>query len=463
MLRLLNPAPGRLCDRIDRRELLQIGGLGLMGLTLPGLFRAEAAAGSSHPPQRAKRCIMITLTGGPSHLDMWDMKPDAPEAIRGEFKPIATSAPGIQLSEHLPKLAKQAHHCAIVRSLHHKIWNAHAAAAYTTQTGHDKGDTNVVSGSIQADYPGIGAVLTQVYGPETAMSPYVSLPYVTYEGAKGPPQRGLYGGWLGKAYDPHFLLKDPNKADFRIDELTPPSGFGAGRFKMRRNLLKSVNKHLDDVLRTNELKGLDSYQQRALNMISSPEVRRAFDISQEDAKRREAYGRNIYGQSILLSRRLLEAGCRMVAHQWGPDANATWDTHGSNFAKLKGTLLPQLDAALSSLIADLDERGMLDETLIICMGEFGRTPKINKSNGGRDHWPYCYSALLAGGGIRGGIVYGSSDETGAAPADNPTTPQDLLATVYHLLGIDPGLMLIDPFNRPLRIIETPGQVIQGII
>jgi len=406
---------------------------------------------------------MIFLSGGPSHLDMWDLKPEAPSAIRGEFKPITTSAPGIQLSEHLPKLAQQAHHCAIIRSLNHKIWNAHAAATYTTQTGHDKGDTNVVNGSVQADYPGIGAVLAKAYGPRGPMTPYVSLPYVTKEGATGPPQRGLYGGWLGRAYDPFFVLRDPNSADFRIPELTPPAGFGGGRFRSRRRLLQTVNEHLDSLIHDDQLLGLGGFQERALNLISSPKVRKAFDIAQEADKRRDAYGRNIYGQSMVLSRRLIEAGCRMVALQWAPDANATWDTHGSNFAKLKGTLLPQLDAALSSLLADLHDRGLLEETLIICMGEFGRTPKINKNNGGRDHWPYCYSALLAGGGLRPGVAYGTSDDTGAAPDENPVSPQDLLATVYHLLGISPDLMLLDPLNRPLPILKTPGQVIQGII
>jgi uncharacterized protein DUF1501 len=390
------------------------------------------------------------------------MKADAPAEVRGEFKPVATPVDGIQVSEHLPRLAKLAPHYSLLRSVSHRVSNAHALAVYLALTGDDRSDGNVAVGFSQSDFPAIGSVAGRIYPPDRPMVPYVSLPYRTKEGAGGPPQPGFYGGWMGQRYDPLFVLKDPNAADFGIPELTLPDGLATRRVDVRRSLLRAVNRKLDDLNRDGSLAALDAFQQRALQLLSAPETRRAFEISEEPDRVRESYGRNIYGQSVLLARRLIEAGCRVVTMSWAPDANATWDTHGGNFAKLKDTLLPQLDACLSSLLSDLEERGLLDETLVVCMGEFGRTPKINGA-AGRDHWPGCYSLLMAGGGVRGGRIVGKSDALGAEPAENPLTPQDIVATIYTLLGISPETEFLDRLDRPLKILNGHGRFIHELV
>lgn len=458
MIRLCRDTPGELCDGVSRREVLRAGGLTAAGLSLAGLLRAEAAAprGSG----RAKSCIILFLNGGPSHLDMWDMKPDAPSEIRGEFRPIDTPVPGIQLSEHLPRLAALAGDFALVRSMHHQVFNAHAAAVYTALTGDDRGDNSAATFS-QKDFPAIGSVIGRIHPPRAAVVPYVSLPYRTKEGAGGPPQPGFYGGWMGQRYDPLFIEKDPNATDFALPELTLPADFRGGRITARRNLLNVVNRGMDRMLRDAGTSALGSFQARALDLITSTESRRAFDIAAEPAPVREKYGRNIYGQSTLLARRLIEAGCRVVTLSWAPDANATWDTHGNNFRTLKSTLLPQLDAALASLLGELKERGMLDETLVACMGEFGRTPKVNGS-AGRDHFPYCYSLLLAGGGVRGGNVVGASDRTGSEPAELPFEPRDVVASIYHALGVSHETLFLDYLDRPLPIVNGPARVIREL-
>jgi hypothetical protein len=471
MLELLKPGAGTLCDRISRRRILEVGGLSAVGLSLAGLLRAEAAPASAHPslvgtagarPGTAKSCIIVFLNGGPSHLDMWDMKPDAPAEVRGEFKPISTPVAGIQMSEHLPRLAKLSSDYSLLRSVSHRVSNAHAAAVYLALTGDDRGDTTVAIGFNQKDFPAIGSVVGRVYPARQAMVPYVSLPYRTKEGAGGPPQPGFYGGWMGQQYDPLFIEKDPNAPNFGIPELTLPAGFAPARVEARRGLLHAVNGKLDRLHRDGNFTALDAFQHRALELVSSPNTRRAFDLSLEPIPVRESYGRNIYGQSILLARRLVEAGCRVVTMSWAPDANATWDTHGNNFRSLKDTLLPQLDACLSSLLRDLRERGLLEETLVVCMGEFGRSPKINAA-AGRDHYPGCYGLLMAGGGVQGGRVIGQSDELGANPAETPLSPQDLIATIYGLLGISAELEFPDPFDRPLKILNGQGRFIHELV
>jgi uncharacterized protein DUF1501 len=460
----LNP----IATRLSRRELLRVGGTGLMGLSLTRLLSAaEGGANAGLPSSgqpgtaaKADSLIVLMLNGGPSHLDMWDMKPAAPDNIRGEFQPIASSLPGAPVCEHLPKLAQQMHRVALVRSMNHSVNNAHALAVYTAMTGDDRGDANKIVGNSLSDQPSPGALLAKVRPGQSGAVPHVCLPYMTKEGAGGPPQPGFFGGWLGRQYDPLWVLKDPSAADFSVPEFTLASDVSVERLATRGQLLTSLNG--TQSVPTTIMGTMNRFQQRALDVLTSETVRGAFRLDQETDAARENYGRNIYGQSVLLARRLIEAGTRVVTISWAPDANATWDTHGGNFKKLKGTLLPQFDAACGTLLADLSDRGLLERTLVAVIGDFGRTPKINGNDGGRDHWNYCYTVMLAGGGIRPGFVYGASDKTGAFPADRPVTPGDLVATMYHQLGIDPAGEQFDALDRPHRIIPK-GEVIRDLI
>jgi hypothetical protein len=441
--------------------MLQIGGIAALGLSLPRMLRAAALAPARGLTPTADACILIFLNGGPSHLDMWDMKPDAPVEIRGEFKPIASSLPGIPLGEHLPRLARLMHHCTLIRSAHHSVNNAHAAAVYTSLTGHDRGDATVAIGTGPNDYPAIGSVLGMCRPPLTPVVPYVSMPYITAEGAGGPPQPGFFGGWLGRNRDPLFVLKDPSAADFGMPELALPANVPAPRFAGRRQLVTDLGSLVDGFERNRRLRDLDGFQSRAFDLLTAPETQRAFRIDREDPRRRDAYGRNIYGQSVLLARRLIEAGTRAACISWAPDANATWDTHGNNFASLKTRLLPQLDAAVSSLLDDLIARGMLERTLVVVMGEFGRSPRVNPA-AGRDHWNFGYTLMLAGGGIKAGHVHGASDKIGGRPQSDPVTPADVIATIYQCLGIPPDLELRDQFGRPLTVVPN-GRPIAGVL
>lgn len=443
---------------ITRRQMLQVGSLGLMGISLPRLLAAESAARENGITPRADSCVLIFLNGGPSHLDMWDMKPDAPDGIRGEFKPISTSVPGVQLSEHMPKIAAQAHLATVVRSMHHSVNNAHAAAVYTSLTGHDRGDNIRSVGGGPDEYPSLGSVLGSLRPPQQPIVPHVCLPYITKEGAGGPPQSGFFGGMLGRAYDPLFVLKDPNAADFAVPELTLAADVSLDRLTAREALFRNIEEHFERGPGRAAYDSMDGFRRRALSLLTSPQTQNALRISDEPDAVRDRYGRNIYGQSVLLARRMIEAGTRTVTISWAPDANATWDTHGSNFASLKNTLLPQLDAACSSLVDDLRERGMLERTVVAVLGDFGRTPKINASNGGRDHWNYCYSLMLVGGGFRGGFVYGASDKIGAFPARDALVPGDVISTIYQALGINPAYELHDQLKRPHRLVPAGNPV-----
>ena len=446
---------------LSRRELLRFGGSGLMGLSLARLLSAAESPALKLQP-KADALIVLMLNGGPSHLDMWDMKPEAAENIRGEFKPIASSLTGVPVSEHLPKLSQQMHRCALVRSMNHSVNNAHAMAVYTAMTGHDKGDATVAIGNGGGDNPSPGAVLARVRPSASDAVPHVCLPYMTKEGAGGPPQPGFWGGYLGRAYDPVWVLNDPNAADFSVPELALASDVSVERLAHRGQLLTSLNGNIAATPGRAAFDTMNRFQQRALDVLTSETVRNAFRLEKEPDAVRESYGRNIYGQSVLLARRLVEAGTRVVTISWAPDANATWDTHGGNFKKLKSTLLPQFDAACGSLLQDLADRGRVDRTLVAVIGDFGRTPKINANDGGRDHWNYCYTVMLAGGGVRPGYVFGASDRIGAFPADRPVTPGDLVATIYSLLGVDPGQELYDAQARPHRVIPK-GDVIHELV
>lgn len=435
---------------ITRRRMITCGSLGLAGVTLPRLLQADAERRIVNRPARADACILVFLDGGPSHLDMWDMKPTAPVEIRGEFQPIETSLPGVQFSEHMPRMARHMHRSALIRSAHHSVNNAHAMAVYTALTGHDRGDGNVAIGTAPNDYPAIGSVTGLMRPPNEPIVPFVSLPYITQEGRGGPPQPGFFGGLLGKGLDPLFVTKDPNAADFSIPELSLQMDVSGDRLSRRRALQAATDTRFDG--RTSRgVTGMGGFQERAFSMLSSQATQRAFQLDNEPVQVRESYGRNIYGQSTLLARRLIEAGTRVVSIAWAPDANATWDTHGGNFARLKGDLLPQLDLAVSSLLDDLVSRGMLERTLVVVMGEFGRSPKVNTA-AGRDHWNFCYGLMMAGGGIKPGFVYGASDATGAYPADKPVVPAEIVSTIYEALGISHTLEFRDSLNRPYVLV-----------
>jgi hypothetical protein len=439
---------------LNRRDTLRLGALGAFGLNLPELLHADESRsqGPAGPEPTADACIILHLNGGPSHLDMWDMKPGAPTEIRGEFQPIASSLPGVSVCEHLPKLATQMHRCTLIRSMHHSVNNAHAAAVYVSLTGHDRGELG--GGTKPTDNPTPGAVLSLLRPPPADAIPHATLPYMTKEGAGGPPQPGFFGGWLGRAADPLWILRDPNADDFSIPEFSARGDVPSARLSGRSTLLDDLNRRLSDSSHAPGPVAMNRFQRRALDVLTSSATQAALRLDQEPAALREAYGRNIYGQSTLLARRLIEAGTRLVTISWAPDANATWDTHGSNFKKLKNPLLPQFDSACGTLIRDLHERGMLERTVVAVLGDFGRTPKINGNDGGRDHWNFCYSILFAGGGFQPGLVYGASDRHGAFPADRPVSPGQSIATLYQALGVDHRRQLFDSLQRPHRIVPV---------
>jgi Protein of unknown function (DUF1501) len=448
-------------DAFSRRRMIQIGSLGLagLGLSLPRLLANEVSPERNRLQPLADNCILLFLNGGPSHLDMWDMKPNAPEGIRGEFKPIETSLPGYQMCEHLPRLARQMHLATVVRSMNHSVNNSHAAAVYASLTGHDRGEQG--GGTKSTDHPSLGGIMARLRPTPPTVLPQVHLPYMTKEGAGGPPQPGFFGGFLGHSYDPLFVLQDPNASDFKVPELTLQTDVSNHRLAARRRLFEATGMASLSEGRSAQVE-MSQMQERALDILSSEHTQRAFRLSDESASVRDRYGRNIYGQSTLLARRLIEAGTRVVTISWAPDANATWDTHGGNFQKLKTSLLPELDSACASLVADLADRGLLERTIVAVLGDFGRTPKINGNNGGRDHWNFCYSLMLIGGGFQRGLILGSSDSTGAFPATHPLVPGDIISTIYRALGVLPTTEIFDQFHRPYRVVPG-GDVVPELL
>lgn len=440
---------------LTRRGLLQIGSLALGGITLPQVLWGDEERRLSGRTATADSCIFVFLNGGPSHLDTWDMKPDAPPGIRGQFQSISSTLPSVPVCELLPRMSQHMHRVSLVRSVHHTVNNAHAAAVYTSLTGHDRGDVNVALGFSAGDHPAVGSVTSKYRPPTQPIVPYVTLPYMTQEGAGGPPQPGFYGGLIGKAYDPLWVLKDPNAADFTIPELALRSDIGIDRLHRRREVHKALN-HEFSAQPDRAMNALGGFQERAIELLSSPVTQQAFQINREPAQVRDAYGRNIYGQSLLLARRLVEAGTRVVCLSWAPHANATWDTHADHYPRMR-TLLGQLDPALSQLLTDLVARSLFERTLVVVMGEFGRTPRHN-ANGSRDHWNYCYSVMLAGGGMKQGFVYGASDRIGAFPASNPVLPSAIISTIYESLGIPHALEFHDPLGRPHALVPWSGPI-----
>lgn len=461
MFDILGPGH-RLCDRLTRREMLRVGGLATLGLGLPQLLSAQARAAGGGSFGRAKRCLMFYMWGGPAHQDTYDLKPKAPEGIRGEFKPIDTAAPGLQLCEHMPHMARQADKLAIIRSVTHGD-NNHSTAAHWMLTGRKHRLSAENFGASGSDFPHIGSVLSKLSPAAATLPTFVSLPEIiaTTAGAVTP---GQDGGFLGKRYDPFRITQHPDEPDFDVPALKLREGMDPVRVRARRDLLQTIETARHHLAAAGEVAAMDDYYQQALDLVSSPQARQAFDLAAEEPRVRDRYGRHTFGQSTLLARRLLEAGVKLVTVYWHrdkPGVDTTWDTHKDNFKQLKERLIPQVDQPIAVLLDELSERGMLDDTLILWSSEFGRTPKVNRNNGGRDHWGNCNSVWLAGAGIPGGQVYGASDEQAASPASHPVYPGDLTATCYHLLGINPHTLIHDQQGRPLAISE--GKVLTSLL
>jgi hypothetical protein len=446
----------RTCQGINRRDLLRAGTLGLFGLTLPALLRGQAQAAETSSRSgtfgKVKSCLIVFLNGGASHHDTFDMKPDAPAEIRGEFNPISTNVPGIQVCEHLPLLAKQADKYTVVRSLSHSDTN-HPSGVYWMVTGHPyhKGIGSGLSEHIsREDHPHIGSALTAVEGKsDRAVPPFVTVP--DYIAVNGPVRAGQHGGFLGSKYDPLVPRGNPNSPDFQPLDLGLVPNISAERMQERRALLGTVNAQLQGLEQLTTVRSVDQYYQKAFALLGSGKTQHAFDLGQEPEKVRESYGRNLFGQSVLLGRRLVEAGVRLVHVNWIRILEQGWDTHNDNFNALKNKLLPPADQAIAALLDDMNSSGLLKETLVIVMGEFGRSPKITAANAGREHWPQVFTILLAGAGMPSGRHYGASDRMGAAPVDKRITPGELSATIFHALGIDPSSQVTTMLERPWQI------------
>jgi hypothetical protein len=429
------------CDGITRREFLRAGTLSALGLGLADAIRSRSLAGSLAPDRKLANCILVWLDGGPSHLDTFDLKPDAPPEVRGPFNPIKTCVPGIDICEYFPRLAQQMNKLCLIRSM-------------TSELGeHNFGSTYLLTGykpSPVLQYPSYGAVVAQGRAGKPVLPSYIAVPQPS-------PQEG--NGYLPGAYRPFSVGGDPSKPDFKVKDLEAPAELPGARLDRRRDFLQQIDRLSKQIEEDTVRRDRDAQFEQAYRLIFSPASKKAFDLSQEDPKVRQRYGMQRLGQSCLLARRLVEAGCPFVTV-----TDATWDTHQQIFRNLKegyvggsNGKIPQLDVAVSTLLADLDERGLLKETLVVVMGEFGRTPKLN-TTAGRDHWPRAFSVLLGGAGVKGGQVIGKSDPRGESPADRPVTPTDLARTIYKVLGIDPDLELHTADGRPVQVVSGGSEI-----
>lgn len=440
----------RFCDGIRRRDMLRFGAAGAfgMGLTLPSLLEHEARLKANGVDTKDTSLIIVFLQGGLSTIDTWDMKPDAPSEFRGDFTPVSTNLPGIHISEHLPKLAKIHDKFSLVRSFGHANSN-HGQADHFMLTGYPSGPG--FNGGLKPNNqkPCVGAVIGIELGPRGGVPPYVCLPRM---------HNSAGSSYLGSTATPFVVGADPNAPDFKVPDLAPPVAVASRRLNDRRSLLKTINRYEQSAItQANQgARAMRTYQEKAFELMTSEATKAAFDINSEPDVVREKYGRNMLGQSCLMARRLIEAGvrCAFVNH-------IDWDTHYNNFHVLKNELLPKLDAAMSSLLADLEDRGMLDSTMVLVTGEFGRTPRINK-DAGRDHWGPSCAIALAGGGVQGGRVIGASNERAERPATTPFGPADLMATIYHGMGIDPEREFLTPEGRPVPIVPGTGRVISEL-
>ena len=465
----------RLCDGLTRREILRVGGLGALGLGLPQLLAAEVSAparsqaepsANAKPRQpSAKSCIVLFLMGGPPQHSTWDPKPEAPAEIRGEFRPIDTVVPGISISELLPRMALLTDRLSIIRSMSSND-NAHSSSGYYMLTGQPHAPMNFENANPGPpnDYPSIGAVVRRMEQGASGLPPAVTLPHRIFN-TDGSVWPGQDAGFLGRATDPWLVKCRPADPDFRVSEFSLNVDVSSERLLERQSLLGQVNQKLDEFERSGRPRYYGKLTEQAFNLLNSVRSRQAFRLDAEPEVVRERYGRGQFGQSVLLSRRLIEAGVKLVQVNWyrGPEEPSDapcWDSHAREALRLKTVLAPPTDQALSALLEDLEARGMLDETLVVCMAEFGRTPKFNPV-AGRDHWGHVYSVVLAGGGVRGGFVHGASDAIAAYAKEGRVQPQDLTATIFHCLGYDPEALMHDTLGRPLPL--SRGEVIRPVL
>ena len=435
------------CDGITRRQALRIGASGLIGgLSLPWLLKAQAEA-STDRPAAAQACIFLFLEGGPSHIDMWDMKPDAPAEIRGPFRPIGTNVNGTMISEHLPLCSRIADKYTILRS-HSHTDSGHNTGYHYVMTGYradfPDGNTRMPNNHL---YPSIGSIISRELGPKTTLPPYINMPHIMAGGG---------AGFYGSEHAPFVIESNPVAADFEVQDLRPLEGMSAARQERRRRLLADVENLERNRADQGRARAMTTYYQRARDLMGSAEARRAFDLRSEAESIRRAYGYTGLGQCALLGRRLVEAGCRFV----GID-HSGWDHHQTIFPSLEKDMLPHADRAFSALINDLDQRGLLSTTLVVMMGEMGRTVRIN-AQAGRDHWSQAQSVIFAGGGIRPGQVLGATDRTANAPTTDPVSVEDILRTIFHLMGIDTTKIYNTPLGRPVPIVDG-GRIIPGLI
>lgn len=480
MLRLLGSAGKDLCDSslgVTRRDILRVGSSGLFGLSLSNLLRLQSAqaaeSGGAPGWNRAKRMILVYLQGGPSHLDLWDPKDNVPDKVKSVFKPISTKLPGISFTENLPKLSLVNDKFTMIRSMSYTpngLFN-HTAAIYQMMTGYTT-DKVSASGQLEPpspkDFPNFGSNIIRLRPADEPMLPFVMLPRPLQE--SNVVGKGGTAGFLGKEYDPYTLYPegddmDLNKMDrINVSDLQLRPEVFSVRLQRRATLRDLINKQMPTINAAVENQQLDEYFNQALSLVVSGKAREAFDLSQESEALRDAYGRNTFGQSCLLARRLVEAGTRVVEVVWPKVANSdnhSWDHHVDLSKRMKNQSAPMLDAGLSTLVEDLDQRGLLEDTLLVAVGEFGRSPERGvstsgngNSDDGRDHWPYCYTSVIAGAGIKRGYVHGKSDKTASAPIESPVHPSQLLATIYHAFGIEPETIVYNHLNQPRELVKA---------
>jgi hypothetical protein len=456
----------RLCDGLTRRDWLRVGGLGLFGLSLPALLQSRQARASAAAPAssfgKAKACIVLFLMGGPPQHETWDPKPDAPAEIRGDLRPIPSALPGLMVGELMPRVARLANKVCVLRAVSTDD-NAHSSSGYWMLTGTPHQPTNAenVKPGAPNDWPCLAAVVRHLRGDRGGLPGAVTLPEHIWNTGM-IPWPGQDAGFLGRSADPWLLFCDPSAPDFQVPGLGLPAEVPPLRFREREALLTQVNRHLDAVDGGGLVRPYDGQARQAFDLLRSPKARQAFDLDREPLLVRERYGMHRFGQSVLLARRLVEAGVSLVQVNWtrekgGSDVNPVWDTHAKNTERLRTALMPPMDLAYSALLEDLEARGLLDQTLVVWAGEFGRSPKLNPA-GGRDHWGHVFSVALAGGGVRGGQVYGASDRIAGFPREGRVRPEDLTATIFHCLGHEPEAQVQDRLGRPVPI--SRGAVIR---